>query len=109
LEAKDRKIEIYVEASGKKPYEDWLNKLKDGISRARIRARIDKIAKGNFGDFKAVGDGVCELRFTFGPGFRVYYALKGETVVLLLIGGDKSGQLKDIETAKKYWMNYKER
>lgn len=109
MEIKERTIEIYEQVDGKKPYEEWLNDLKDGMSRARIRARIDKVATGNFGDHKPVGDSVSELRFTFGPGFRVYYALKNETIVLLLIGGDKSSQEKDIEKAKEFWSDYKER
>ena len=109
MEVKERKIEIYEQANGKRPYEEWLSDLKDGMSRARIRARIDKVAIGNFGDFKPIGDGVSELRFTFGPGFRVYYAQKDEMIVLLLFGGDKSSQEKDIEKAKEYWQDYKER
>jgi putative addiction module killer protein len=79
------------------------------MSRARIRSRIDKVETGNFGDFRSVGNGVSELRFTFGAGFRVYYGLKGETIVILLIGGDKSSQEKDIEKAKEFWADYKER
>ncbi len=109
MDISPRKIRIYERTDGKRPFEEWLQNLKDGMSRARIRARIDKVAFGNFGDFKVIGDGINELRYTFGPGFRVYYALKDETVVLLLIGGDKSSQEKDIEKAKMYWKDYKER
>lgn len=98
-----------MQASGKKPFEEWLENLKDSISRARIRARIDQVAIGNFGDSKTVGNGVSELRFSFGPGFRIYYAIDGEALVLLLAGGDKSSQEDDITRAKKYWNNYKER
>jgi putative addiction module killer protein len=108
LEVRYQKIEIYEAALGKRPYEEWLYKLRDPMVRARIRARIDKVATGNFGDFKSVGDGVFELRFSFGPGFRVYYALKDKEIVLLLIGGNKSDQLKDIEKAKEYWKDYRE-
>ena len=109
MEAKERTIQIYEQADGKRPYETWLHDLKDAMFRARIRSRIDKVATGNFGDFRSVGDGVSELRFTFGAGFRVYYALNGETMVILLIGGDKSSQDKDIEKAKRFWNDYKER
>jgi putative addiction module killer protein len=109
MEVKERSIKTYEQADGKKPFEEWLNDLKDGLSRARIRSRLDKVATGNFGDFRSVGDGVSELRFTFGPGFRVYYALKDEVIVVLLIGGDKSSQEKDIEKAKELWNDYKER
>lgn len=104
-----REIEIYEKNDGRRPFQDWILALKDGVSRARIRARIDKVAFGNFGDCKFLGEGVHELRCTFGPGFRIYYALKNETVVLLLIGGDKSDQENDIVKAKEYWKDYKER
>jgi putative addiction module killer protein len=109
MEAKKRTIEIYEQVDGKRPFETWLSDLKDPMSRARIRSRIDKVETGNFGDFRSVGDGVSELRFTFGAGFRVYYGLKGETIVILLIGGDKSSQEKDIEKAKEFWADYRER
>lgn len=74
--------------------------LCDIPARVRIAKRIDRISEGNFGDFKSVGDGVSELRFTFGPGYRVYYMQRGNIVVILLCGGDKDSQGKDIERAK---------
>lgn len=75
--------------------------MKDNIARRRIRARLAAISdNGHFGDYKSVGDEVLELRFHFGPGYRVYYTKRGETVVLLLAGGDKSTQERDIEKAK---------
>ena len=79
---------------------DWLVALRDIPARARIAKRIDRIALGNFGDAKSVGGGVSELRFTFGPGYRVYYTRRGDIVVILLCGGDKSSQEQDIERAK---------
>lgn len=79
---------------------DWLTALRDVQARARIAKRIDRIAQGNFGDAKPVGDGVSELRFTFGPGYRVYYTRRGDVVVILLCGGDKGSQGRDIERAK---------
>lgn len=79
---------------------DWLVNLRDVVARARIAKRIDRVAAGNFGDAKSVGDGVGELRFTFGPGYRVYYTRRGDVVVILLCGGDKGTQAKDIEQAK---------
>ena len=78
----------------------WLQHLRDVQARARIAKRIDRIALGNFGDAKAIGDGVHELRFTFGPGYRVYYTKRGDVVVILLCGGDKGSQVQDIERAK---------
>jgi len=79
---------------------DWITDLRDVSARARIAKRIDRIAQGNFGDVKSVGDGVSELRFTFGPGYRVYFTRKGDVVVILLCGGDKDSQARDIERAK---------
>ena len=79
---------------------DWLVGLRDVSARARIAKRIDRLAMGNFGDAKSVGDGVSELRFTFGPGYRVYYARRGDVVVILLCGGDKGSQERDVEWAK---------
>jgi putative addiction module killer protein len=79
---------------------EWIGALRDVPARARIAKRIDRIALGNFGDAKLVGDGVSELRFTFGPGYRVYYVRRGDVVVILLCGGDKDTQERDIERAK---------
>ena len=78
---------------------DWLTGLRDGQARARIAKRIDRIAVGNFGDTKSVGGGISELRFAFGPGYRVYYTVRGNVVVILLCGGDKGSQDRDIERA----------
>ncbi|MGG6286659.1 type II toxin-antitoxin system RelE/ParE family toxin [Leptolyngbya sp. AN03gr2] len=79
---------------------DWLRALRDVQARARIAKRIDRVAMGNFGDTKPVGEGVSELRFAFGPGYRVYYTRQGDVVVILLCGGDKGSQERDIERAK---------
>lgn len=78
---------------------DWLTDLKDVQGRARIAKRLDRLADGNFGDAKPVGGGVSELRFTFGPGYRVYYVQRGQVVIILLCGGDKHSQQRDIERA----------
>ena len=80
-------------------FDRWLRKLKDRQGRLRILSRIDRLADGNPGDAKAVGQGVRELRLTYGPGYRVYYAQRGTRVVLLLCGGDKSTQQNDITKA----------
>ena len=73
---------------------------------ARIRARIDRIEEGNLGQYKALGMGLFELKFNFGPGYRVYFAVDGDVVILLLSGGDKGSQRRDIENARKYWTDY---
>jgi putative addiction module killer protein len=103
-----KSIEIFKDSSGKIPFESWFKSLKDKSSKARILQRVDRLRLGNFGDCKSVGSGVYELRIHFGPGFRVYFGLEGESIVLLLCGGDKSTQKKDIEAAHKYWKEYKE-
>ena len=81
-------------------FETWIRKLKDKSGRLRILKRIDRLANGNAGDAKPVGQGVSELRLTHGPGYRVYYLQDGDLLILLLCGGDKSTQQKDIEKAK---------
>jgi putative addiction module killer protein len=77
-------------------------------TRARIQARILRFEHGNLGDHKSVGGGVLEARVAFGPGYRVYFAPDGETLVLLLVGGAKSTQARDIRTAHRLWREYKE-
>jgi putative addiction module killer protein len=79
----------------------WLRGLADSRARAKIAARIDRLAHGNPRDVDSVGEGVSELRIHFGPGYRVYFASRGRAVVILLCGGDKSSQVKDIKTAKQ--------
>jgi len=78
---------------------DWLTALKDVQARARIARRLDRLALGNFDDSKSLGQGISELRFTFGPGYRVYFTVRGEVIVILLCGGDKGSQRRDIERA----------
>jgi len=77
----------------------WLSALKDKIGRARIIHRIRSAEHGNFGDCEPVGEGVSEMRIHFGPGYRVYYTRRGEVIYLLLLGGDKSSQKRDIKHA----------
>ena len=79
----------------------WLSSLKDLIGKARILQRLDSLRHGNFGACEPVGDGVSELKINTGPGYRVYFARRGEVVYLLLLGGDKSTQKKDIIRAKE--------
>ena len=80
---------------------DWLVNLRDVQARARIAKRLDRLVDGNFGDVRSVGGGVSELRFTFGPGYRVYFTVRNRQVVILLCGGDKSSQDRDIKAAKQ--------
>lgn len=81
-------------------FDKWLRKLKDRAGKLRILERIDRLANGNPGDVKPVGEGVSELRLTYGPGYRIYYLQDGDVLILLLCGGDKSSQQKDISKAR---------
>ncbi len=101
------KVTVYKTLAGKSPFTDWLKGLRDLETRVRIRKRLRQIELGLLGDTKFLGDGVFELRFFFGPGYRIYYGKEGDTIVVLLCGGDKSTQTKDIETAKRYWKEYR--
>jgi putative addiction module killer protein len=89
-------------------FSEWLKTLRDIKGRARIAARIDSARAGNFGDYKVLDDGICEMRIDVGPGYRVYYAQEGLNVYLLIVGGDKSTQQKDISKAKALWRALKE-
>ena len=89
-------------------FDAWFESLKDKQTSRRIQARIDRAEEGNFGDHKAVGEGVFEMRIHHGPGFRVYFTQRGLEIVILLAGGDKSSQSKDIETAHELARQIKE-
>jgi putative addiction module killer protein len=82
-------------------FDQWLSDLTDRAARTRIASRIDRLSWGNPGDVKAVGEGVSEMRIDTGPGYRVYYKQTGRTIILILCGGDKSSQHKDIKKAKR--------
>ena len=88
------------------PFADWLASLRNRRAAGAVRARLNRIRLGNFGDCKPVGREVEELRIDFGPGYRVYYGRKGSLVVVLLCGGDKKTQAKDIARAQEYWKEY---
>ena len=79
---------------------DWVNSLRDRPTRIRLRRRLGKAMRGSLGDVKPVGDGIWEMREFFGPGWRMYYLQRGELVIMMLGGGDKSSQASDIEAAK---------
>jgi putative addiction module killer protein len=102
-------IEYYVTESGGIPFKDWLERLRDVAGRAKVRVRLDRARLGNLGDHRSVGAGVSELRIDFGPGYRVYFGLDDERLILLLLGGDKGSQEKDIARAKEFWRDYQRR
>ncbi|MFA6413253.1 MAG: type II toxin-antitoxin system RelE/ParE family toxin [Syntrophales bacterium] len=88
-----------IEIRQTETYRKWFDSLKDRNARMRIDIRIRRISLGNFGDVKPVGEGVFEIRIDYGPGYRIYYLQKKNTVIILLLGGDKSTQSKDIQKA----------
>lgn len=102
-------IRRYLTESGKDVGGEWLTGLTDARTRAKIAARLARLQAGNFGDCKPVGDGVWELRVDWGAGYRVYYAMVERCVVLLLCGGDKRTQRRDIERATDHWLDYRRR
>ena len=89
-------------------YRDWIDELKDRSGRARILVRVDRLIDGNPGQHRDLTDGVSELKIDFGPGYRVYYTQRGERLLLLLVGGDKSTQQKDIAMAIRLAESFKE-
>jgi putative addiction module killer protein len=98
-------IREFVTADGRVPFREWLDAL-DVAIRARIQVRVMRFETGNLGDHKSVGDGVLEARMTFGAGYRLYFGKDGSKIVVLLAGGDKSSQTKDIRSARRYWSEY---
>ena len=106
MEAKDRTITSYVTPQDEAPFGEWIRGVREKQARARILQRIDRLRLGNFGDRRSVGNGVYELRIHFEPGFRVHFGIVGSRVVVLLCGGDKSSQQKDIAQAHDYWKEF---
>ncbi len=107
MEVQPREIQRYVTPEGRIPFDEWFNCLRDTKARYRIRARLDRVVEGNLGDYRFVGDGVWELKIDYGPGYRVYFGQVGSVIILLLCGGDKSTQERDIRQAIEYWKNYR--
>jgi len=105
-EVEPKTVIVYADASGKEPFTTWLNGLADLKGKRKIAIRITRLQAGLYGDCKSVGEGVSELRIFFGPGYRVYFGEKDGSIVILLCGGDKSTQDKDIRAAQTYWKDY---
>jgi len=97
---------VMYEVKMTKTFSKWLSKLKDMKGRIAVARRIERMSHGNFGDVKSVGTSISELRITTGPGYRVYFAQKSGQVIILLVGGDKSTQTKDIEKAEALLKEY---
>ena len=109
MESQPREIQRYVTPDGKIPFTEWLKSLRDIKTEAKIRGRLERIKLGNLGDCRSVGESVFELRIDWGPGYRVYFGQIEQTIVLILCGGDKSTQDRDIRKAIEYWIDYRSR
>lgn len=103
--AVEREIIYYEASDGKVPFKDWFESLKSKEVQQRVDARLDRVSLGNLGFHEGVGEGVIELKFN--DGTRVYYGEDGPKIIVLLIGGNKSSQPKDIRKAKEFWSDYK--
>ena len=99
-------IRYYVASDGHQPFAEWFAEL-NPVASAKIARAIARMEQGNFSNVKSVGEGVLEYRIDFGPGYRVYFGRDGETLVILLTGGTKKRQQRDIEAAIGYWQDYK--
>jgi putative addiction module killer protein len=107
LQIKPKKLVEYVDPAGVIPFRRWFGALRDSKIQAIIDARLTRLRLGNLGLCRSVGGGVIELKIDYGPGYRVYLGQDGDTVVVLLIGGDKKSQAADIKRAKQYWDDYR--
>ena len=98
-------VRFYTAGAGRQPFKRWLRSL-DRVARTRVRARLNRIRIGEFGDCRALGDGVWEIRLQFGPGYRIYFGRAVDASVVRLCGGEKRSQRRDIERAKAYWRGH---
>ncbi|MCB0319089.1 MAG: type II toxin-antitoxin system RelE/ParE family toxin [Bdellovibrionales bacterium] len=106
MDVKARRIVLLRLENGSSLFEEWMKGIRSSKHKRVIDARLIRVRNGNFGDHKYLGEGVYELRIFVGPGFRVYYGLDGDTIIVLLGGGSKHTQNKDIKTAKDIWRKY---
>jgi putative addiction module killer protein len=107
MEAVPKRLVNYRTPSGREPFSEWIDSLKDVSIKARMGRRLNRVARGNLGKHRPVGQGVLELKEDFGPGYRLYLGLDGAVLVILLCGGDKGSQAKDILRAQAYWGDHK--
>ncbi len=103
-----RELKEYIDIKGINHFAKWFNKL-NAQAAAKITVYLTRIQQGNFSRVESVGEGVFECRIDFGPGYRVYFGQEGKAIIILLIGGAKKRQQKDIQQAKKLWLEYKQR
>lgn len=113
IESKPREAIYYQTASGSEPVYDYIKKMRDRIGQAKIRAKISKAERGNFGQegngYRHISGDVWELKVHYGPGYRIYFALDNNELIVLLVAGDKKSQDSDISEAQKYLADYKEK
>lgn len=109
MDIKPKSVLVYRTREGRLPFDEWLRDLGDANAVARVLARLGRVRRGSLGDCKPVGEGVSELRVDYGPGYRVYFSQKGQTLVILLCGGNKRTQDRDIRLAQQYWNDYQQR
>lgn len=108
MEARERTVLYYQYPNGEQPFQLWRNGIGDKITKAAIDARITRLRAGNFSDSEPIGEGASESKIDHGPGYRIYYGVDGDYIIVIW-GGDKSSQDSDIETAKELWKDYKKR
>jgi putative addiction module killer protein len=106
VDTRPRSVLVHRTREDRLPFDEWLRELHDQSTVARVLARLGRVRQGNMGDCKPVGEGVSGLRVNFGPGYCVYLGQKGPTLVILLCGGDKRTQQRDIHLAREYWIDY---
>lgn len=109
MEVSPKEIRYYATALGRIPFKHWLSGLRDDRAVSKVNIRLVRLANGNMGDCRKAGEGVLELRVDYGPGYRVYFGQDGPRIILLLVGGDKKTQDRDIQLARHYWEDYKNR
>jgi len=102
------RIEMYLAGAGC-PFQEWLDRLRDRVGRAKVRVQIDRLSLGNFGNCRFLKGGIGEVKVAWGPGYRVYFARLNPSSILLLCGGDKATQQADIARALEYWSDYQEK
>jgi putative addiction module killer protein len=105
VDVRPKEIRIYENEEGHAPFSEWMDRQQAPLY-GKLMARLERVELGNLGDHRGIGEGVFELRIDFGPGYRIYFGLDGSELVVLLIGGTKKTQQRDIDTAKHYWRNY---
>ncbi|SRR5258706_16224203 len=109
MEHQRRELRNYQTPEGKDPFREWLLSLRDVRARHKVIVRLKRLAFGHFADCRFLGNGVFEHRIHFGPGYRVYFGEDKGKLIILLCGGDKSSQPRDIEKARRYWEDYRGR